>query len=162
MEEKEVVNVGELLNETIIGEIDNLVEAEPEQRKQLIDGIDRLYKLRIEENKAVDDFYNNEQRRNMEKTIQEGRNELDLQMHQDKMKLEFERLELERLNIAKDIEVKEAQVKTEKKKMWLGVICQGVVVAAWLSVNYGVMNIEKTGSIRSKAFSANLPKLKFW
>ena len=62
MEEKEleVVNVGGLLNDTIIGEIYNLNEVEPEQRKQVINDIVQLYKLRIEENKAVDDLFNND------------------------------------------------------------------------------------------------------
>ena len=94
MEEKEVVNVGELLNETIVEEIYNLGSLAPDGRKQAIEGIERLYKLRIEENKAVDDLYNNEQR----------------------IKMETERLKTERQNMAKDIEIKEEQLKSEKKK----------------------------------------------
>ena len=140
MEEKEVVNVGELLNETIVEEIYNLGSLAPDGRKQAIEGIERLYKLRIEENKAVDDLYNNEQR----------------------IKMETERLETERQNMAKDIEIKEEQLKSEKKKMWMEIGCRGVAVAAWVLMSYKVMKFEETGSIRSKAFTGTTPKLKFW
>ena len=164
MEEKEleVVNVGGLLNDTIIREIYNLYELAPEQKKQAINDIVQLYKLRIEENKAVDDFFNDEQRRNMEKETQEGRHTLELQMHRDKMKLEFERLEMERINMEKDIEVKESQAKTEKHKMWLEIGSRGLAIGAWVLMSYKVMKFEETGSIRSKAFTGTLPKLKFW
>ena len=162
MEETEVVNVGELLNETIIEDISNLGEIDFEMRKQAIDEIERLYKLRIEENKAVDNYYNEEQRRKLETEVQAKRLEAELEMHRDKMRLEFERLETERQFQEKDIEIKTKQAKIEKQKMWADVASKGVIVGAYMLISYGVMNLEKTGSIRSKAFSSTIPKLKFW
>ena len=161
MEEQEVLNVGDLLNGTIVNEINNVnEERDPGARKHVIDGIEKLYKLRIEESKAADDFYNNEKRRNMEKETQDSRNALELEIHRDKMKIEAERLKLEKENMEQDIEIKRDQAKTEKKKMWLDIGTKTIAVAAWLIVSYKVMHVEEFGSVRSKAFSGKIPK--FW
>lgn len=162
MEETKVLNAGELLNEMIIEDINTLGDIDFDMRKQAIDEIERLYKLRIEENKALDNYYNEEQRRKLETETQAKRLEAELEMHRDKMKLEFERLESERLMQEKDIEIKAKQAKIEKQKMWADIASKGVIVGAYMLISYGVMNLEKTGSIRSKAFSNTIPKLKFW
>lgn len=85
-------------------------------RKQDIEALERFYKLRIEENKAGDEFYNNQERRKLELEANEKRLELDLQMHKDKMQLEFERLEMDREAQKKDLEFKEAQAKAETQR----------------------------------------------
>lgn len=157
-EQEEVVIVGDLLDNTIIGEINNIKEKDPDKRKQIIEGLEKLYKLRIEENRISTECYNNDQNREMERADRDRKYELDLQ----KLKLETARMEAECLNMEKDIDVKAAQAKTEKHKMWLDIGSRGVAIAVWVVVSFKVMKFEETGSIRSKAFTGTMPKLKFW
>ena len=164
MYEEQMGNVGMKLNDTINDVMDSFKEAEEgsDNRKQDIEALEKFYKLRIEENKAGDEFYNNQERRNMEKEANEKRLELDLQMHKDKMQLEFERLEMDREAQKKDLEMREAQAQLETKKLWMDIAKSGAALGAWVLMSYKVMKFEETGTIRSKAFAGVIPKLKFW
>lgn len=164
MDEENMVNVGTRLTDTINNVIDSFNEAEEgsNNRKQDIEALERFYKLRIEENKAGDEFYNNQERRKLEQEANEKRLELDLQMHKEKMQLEFERLEMDREAQEKDLEFKEAQEKAETQRTWVDIGKSALALGAWVLMSYKVMKFEETGSIRSKAFTGTIPKLKFW
>lgn len=157
-------NVKEILNESLISE--NLIiyneEVGSQKRKQAIDAFEKFYKLRIEENKAADDNFNNNVRQKLDKELQEKRLELELKMHEDKMQIERERLELEKNNSQKDVELQEKQAKDETKRFLIDTIVKGVTLGTWIAMSLKVMNFEETGSIRSKAFTGTIPKLKFW
>lgn len=157
-------NVKEILNESLISE--NLIiyneEVGSQQRKQAIDAFEKFYKLRIEENKAADDNFNNNVRQKLDKELQEKRLELELKMHEDKMQIERERLELEKNNSQKDVELQEKQVKDETKRFLIDTLVKGVTLGAWIAMSLKVMKFEETGSIRTKAFTGTIPKLKFW
>lgn len=164
MEENEMGNVGMRLTDTINEVIDSFSAAEEgsNNRKQDIEALEKFYKLRIEENKAGDELYNNQERRNLEKEANEKRLELDLQMHKDNMQLEFERLAMDRESKRKELEMCEAQAQLETKKLWIDIAKSGVTLGAWVLMSYKVMKFEETGTIRSKAFAGVIPKLKFW
>ena len=164
MDEEQMVNVGMRLNDTINDIMDSLREADDGSniRKQDIDALEKFYKLRIEENKAGDEFYNNQERRNMENDVNKKRLELELQMHKDKMQLEFERLAMDRNSQKKELEIRETQAQLETKKLWLDIAKSGAALGAWILMSYKVMKFEETGTIRSKAFAGVIPKLKFW
>lgn len=130
-EEVRVVDMVELLNETIVGANDTLSDENTttEDRKQALETFERLYKLRIEELKIGNDFFNAEKDRELRRTeIEEQRN----------------------IN------------KAENWKTWVEVGKSGVALAAYLVVSFTVMKFEETGSIRTKAFTGTIPKLKFW
>lgn len=164
MDEEQMGNVGMKLNDTINDVMDSFKEAEEgsNNRKQDIEALEKFYKLRIEEIKAGDEFYNNQERRKLEKETNEKRLELDLQMHKDKMQLELERLEMDREAQKKDLEMRETQAQLETKKLWMDIAKSGVALGAWVLMSYKVMKFEETGTIRSKAFAGVIPKLKFW
>lgn len=162
--ENENRDVRDILNEAIVSENENVQSGDigGNERKQAIDAFERFYKLRIEENKAGDEYYNNQERRELDREFQEKRLEFEMQMHQDKMQVERERLELDKANSQKDVDIQESQAKVENKKMWVDTIVKGVTLGAWIAMSLKVMKFEETGSIRSKAFTGTIPKLKFW
>lgn len=163
-EEVLVVNVFDMLNETIFNENEHVEELAvgTNERKQAIDALEKFYKLRIEESKVLNEQYNSDQKFEMEKEFQQKRLELEQKMHEDKMKLEYERFEMEKLNHENEMELKKAQTKAENKRLWIELGKAGAALLAWFAVTNKVMKFEETGTIRSKAFPGTLPKLKFW
>ncbi len=157
-------DVSEILKSAIISENYNIQNDEigGTKRKQAIDAFERFYKLRIEETKAADEYFNNQERRDLDREFQQKRLDMELQMHEEKMQLEKERLEMDASNSQKDIEVRQAQAEVETKKMWVDTIVKGITLGAWIAMSLKVMKFEETGSIRSKAFTGTIPKLKFW
>lgn len=67
MDEERVVDMVQLLNETIVGANEELtdVNANSEDRKRALEAFERLYKLRIEELKVGNDFLNSEEDRKL-------------------------------------------------------------------------------------------------
>jgi len=130
-EEVRVVDMVTLLNETIVEANDTLTDdnATTEDRKQALETFERLYKLRIEELKIGNDFFNSEKDRELRRT---------------------------------EIEEQRAINKAENWKTWVEVGKAGLALTAYLVVSFTVMKFEETGSIRTKAFTGTIPKLKFW
>ena len=131
MSEERIVDMGEMLNITIVTANDKLKEEEldKEARKAALDEFERLYKLRISELEVGNDFYNAEEDRKLKQS---------------------------------EIEEQKKLNKTEKAKTWIEVGKAGLALAAWVIVTFSVMKFEETGSIRSKAFTGTIPKMKFW
>ena len=109
-EEVREVDVNQMLNETIVNENDNLerFEVGTSERDQVIDALEKFYKLRIEENKESDEDFNNQEKRKLELQMHEEKMELE----RDRMKLDRERLEFERVQSSNDIEAKHAEMKS--------------------------------------------------
>lgn len=134
-EETRVVDMVQLLNETIV-EVSDLLRADNisvNDRKAYTDEFEKLYKLRIEEQKLENDFFNEQERRTLDKQVRQ-----------------------------KEVDEQKALSKAEIQKTWIEVGKAGVALAAWLVVSFKVMKFEETGSIRSKSFTGTIPKLKFW
>ena len=131
MSEERIVDMGEMLNITIVTANDKLKEEEldKEARKAALDEFERLYKLRISELEVGNDFYNAEEDRKLKQS---------------------------------EIEEQKKLNKTEKAKTWIEVGKAGLALSAWVIVTFSVMKFEETGSIRSKAFTGTIPKMKFW
>lgn len=131
MSEERIVDMGEMLNITIVTANDKLKEEEldKEARKAALDEFERLYKLRISELEVGNDFYNAEEDRKLKQS---------------------------------EIEEQKKLNKTEKAKTWIEVGKAGLALTAWVIVTFSVMKFEETGSIRSKAFTGTIPKMKFW
>lgn len=131
MDEERIVDMGLMLNLTIVEANDKLREEElsDSDYKRAMDEFERLYKLRIDELKVGNDLYIAE---------------MDRKLRQ------------------KEIEEQKTANKVEKMKTWVDVGKAGVALAAWLVVSFTVMKFEETGSIRTKAFTGTIPKLKFW
>lgn len=160
MAENYEVNVNQMLNDTIVTENVHLEEFDvgSDSRKQAIEALEKFYKLRIEENKACDEVYKNQENRKMELQMHTEK----LELEKAKYQLEVERLAMEKGNRVLDEEERKAQAKTEKLRLGVDIGKSVLALGAWVLMSYKVMKFEETGSIRSKAFTGTIPKLKFW
>ena len=163
-ENNEMVDVKQMLENTIVHENELLSQFDigSNERKQIMDAFERLYKIRLEETKATDEYFNNEEKRNAEKEIQLERLKQELDMHKDKMRIEEARLKQDKENSEKDLEMRKAQLKAENMRSYLELVKAGVGVSLWAAMSFAIVRLEATGSMRSKAFTGTIPKFKFW
>ena len=163
-DEEKIVNVKQMLEETIIRENELLsgLDIGSPERKQAMDAFERLYKLRLEETKAGDEFYNNEEKRKAEMKNQEERLKLEEAMHNDKMHMEERKLNQDKEISDEDVKLRKIQMKDENKRNYLELGKAAAGVTLWAAMSFALIRLEATGSMRSKAFTGTIPKFKFW
>lgn len=162
---EETKNIGELLEEEIEDEIENLAELEPgsEEHSKAVESLTKLYKLRIEEIKNELDFDEKRERRLAEQEQAEKEAEAKAEQFN-------EELELKKQQFEADLELREREVALKENQTVKLIVEIGIGVGVPLLLKFidvcsynhwfkkGLI-FEETGSISNHMTRGLLTKM---